>query len=115
MDDMCLNRKRRREEILSEMEVAKLEVGLVEIKRQMEDGKLAIEERRMTLEERKLTYSSSLLHALGSTGSLNELANSDDNITVYTKNHIKNLLFNCGVVDWTQQDKTQTQNAKVYI
>ncbi len=42
LDDFCLGKKRRRQELLSDLEIAKLEVGLVEIQRQIEDGKLAI-------------------------------------------------------------------------
>ena len=101
LDDFCLGKKRRREELLSDLEIAKLEVGLVEIQRQIEDDKLAIEERKLNHRCNLLQYTNT---ALGSINTLNELANVDEHTKIQAQDHIKNLLFNPLATKATQTD-----------
>lgn len=90
-DDMCLKKKRRREEILSEIEIAKLEFDLVEIQRKAEDGRLAIEERRLSHRYNLLQYTNT---AVVSINALKDLANVDEHTKTQAQDRIRDLLFN---------------------
>ena len=98
LDELCLKRKREREDLLFNMEMAERKIRLEEIQLRLEDGKLALEERKVTLDERKLTHETKLIEhvntSMGSINALKDWANVDQRTKLQAEDHIKNLLFN---------------------
>jgi len=84
LDDFCLRRKREREDLLFDMEMA--------------ERKLRLEESQLALDERKLNHKTKMIeHVNASMGSINALkdwANVDERTKLQAEDHIKNLLFN---------------------
>ena len=77
LDDLCLKRKREREDLLWDLEMA---------------------ERKLALEERKLEHETKLIQhvntSMGSINSLKDWANVDERTKMQAEDHIKNVLFN---------------------
>jgi hypothetical protein len=88
LDDLCLGRKREREDRLLELEVSERAMEL-------EERKLALEERRAALEARnregQLAYVSKAMLAINE---LKDLPNVDERTKLRTEDYIKNVLFN---------------------
>jgi hypothetical protein len=112
LDDFCLKRKREREDLLFDMEMAERKLRLEECQLRIDDGKLALDERKVTLDERKVTLDErkvtlderKLHHetkmiehintSMGSINALKDWANVDERTKLQAEDHIKNLLFN---------------------
>lgn len=77
LDDYCLKRKREREDLLFNMEMA---------------------ERKLAFEERKLDHDTKMIQhvnaAMGSINALKDWANVDERTKMQAEDHIKNVLFN---------------------
>jgi len=77
LDEFCLRRKREREDLLFDMEMA---------------------ERKLALEERKLHHETKLIEhvntSMGSINALKDWANVDERTKLQAEDHIKNVLFN---------------------
>lgn len=91
LDEMCLRKKREREEILFDMEMAERKLALEQSQLRLEDSKLA-------LEERKLHHNTKLIEhvnmSMGSINALKDWANVDERTKMQAEEHIKNVLFN---------------------
>lgn len=91
LDELCLGKKRGRNDLLFDMKMAERKLALEETQLRLEDGKL-------TLEERKLQHDSKLIEhvntAMRSINALKDLVHVDESTKVQAKEHIKNALFN---------------------
>lgn len=109
LDDFCLKRKREREDMLFDvemaerkvrfdMEMAEHKVRLEETQLRLEDGKIALNERKLALENDKLQHETKLIEhvntSMGSINALKDWANVDQRTKVQAEDHIKNVLFN---------------------
>lgn len=88
LDELCLGKKRERDDLLFDMEMA--------------ERKAALEERRAALEERKLKHAANLIEhantAMGSINALKDWANVDERTKLQVEDHMKNVLFNAMAV-----------------
>jgi len=84
LDEICLGRKREREDLLFELEIA--------------ERKTTLEERKVLLDERKLSHASKLIEhantALGSLNALKDWTHVDERTKLQMEDYIKNVLFN---------------------
>jgi hypothetical protein len=102
LDELCLKRKRERDELLFDIELAERKLALEQSQLQLEDGKQTLEERKVALEERKesnkLTHDSKLIEhinmSMHSIGALKDMPGVDARTKLQVEDHIKNVLFN---------------------
>jgi hypothetical protein len=98
LDDYCLKRKREREDLLFDMEMAERKLALEQSQLCLEDSKVALEERKFALDERKLQHKTKLIEhvntSMGSINALKDWANVDERTKLQAEDHIKNVLFN---------------------
>ena len=98
LDDYCLKRKREREDLLFDMEMAERKLALEQSQLRLEDSKVALEERKFALDERKLQHETKLIEhvntSMGSINALKDWANVDERTKLQAEDHIKNVLFN---------------------
>jgi hypothetical protein len=84
LDELCLGKKRERDDLLFDMEMA--------------ERRAALEDRKAALEERKLKHASNLIEhantALGSINGLKAWAHVDERTKLQMEDHIKNVVFN---------------------
>ena len=84
LDEFCLRKKREREDLLFDIEMA--------------ERQLALENSKLTLQERMLEHESKLIQhvstAMGSINALKDWANVDERTKLQAEDHIKNVLFN---------------------
>jgi Meiotically up-regulated gene 113 len=84
LDDFCRKRKRERDDLLFDMEMA--------------ERKTALEERKLALEEKRRLHACSLIeHTAVAMRAINDLknwANVDECTKMQAKDYIKNILFN---------------------
>lgn len=88
LDELCLKRKRERDDILFDMEIAERKLAL-------EQSQLLLEERKAALEERK--EAKLIEHTAVAMKTINDLkswANVDERTKLQAEDHIKNVLFN---------------------
>ena len=95
LDELCLGKKRERDDLLFDMDIA-------ERKSALEERKAALEERKAALEERKLKHAANLIEhantALGSINALKDWAHVDERTKLQVEDHMKNVLFNAMAV-----------------
>lgn len=91
VDEFCLRKKREREDLLFDIEMAERQLAL-------EESQLRIENSKLMLQERKLEHESKLIQhvstAMGSINALKDWANVDERTKLQAEDHIKNVLFN---------------------
>jgi hypothetical protein len=84
LDDFCIKRKRERDDLLFDMEMA--------------ERKLALENGKLALENGKLAHQAKLIEhvntSMGSINALKDWANVDERTKLQAEAHIKNVLFN---------------------
>jgi hypothetical protein len=111
LDDFCLKRKRERDDLLFDMEMAERKLALEESQLRLEDNKLTLEERKLGLDERKLTHTTKLIEhvntSMGSINALKDWANVDERTKLQAEAHIKNVLFNKVGAQSSSADETQ--------
>jgi hypothetical protein len=91
LDEFCLKRKREREDLLFDMEMAERRIRLEETQLRLQDGKLALEERKLHHETKLIEHVNT---SMGSINALKDWANVDERTKLQAEDHIKNLLFN---------------------
>lgn len=114
LDEYCLRKKREREDLLFDMEMAERKVRLEETQLRLENDKLALENGKLTLEERKLQHETKLIEhvntSMGSINALKDWANVDQRTKVQAEDHIKNVLFNKMAAAGPAADSTQASS-----
>ena len=97
LDDLSLKRKRKREELLFDIEMEEYKVRLQKIQLAPEHDRLALEERKLALEERKLQHKTKLIdlvnRVMSSINALAHLDYVDESTEVLAKDYLKNILF----------------------
>ena len=114
LDEYCLRKKREREDLLFDMEMAERKVHLEETQLRLENDRLALENGKLTLEERKLQHETKLIEhvntSMGSINALKDWANVDQRTKVQAEDHIKNVLFNKMATAGSAADGTQASS-----
>ena len=111
LDELCLRRKRERDDLLFDMEMA--------------ERQTALEERKLALEEKRRLHACSLIEhtavAMRAINDLKDWANVDERTKMQAEDHIKNVLFNklgsgqpC-ITDGTTSTTNQTDALNVSI
>jgi hypothetical protein len=95
LDELCLGKKRERDDLLFDME-------MTERKAALEERKAALEERKAALEERKLKHASNVIEhgktAMGAINALKDWVNVDERTKLQVEDHMKNVMFNAMAV-----------------
>ena len=111
LDELCLRRKRERDDLLFDIEMA--------------ERQTALEERKLALEEKRRLHACSLIEhtavAMRAINDLKDWANVDERTKMQAEDHIKNVLFNklgsgqACITDGTTSTTNQTDALNVSI
>lgn len=103
LDELCLGKKRERDDLLFDMDMA--------------ERRAALEERKAALEERKRLHTSNLIQdanaAMGAINGLKDWANVDERTKLQAEDYIKNVLFNSMTVSSTTSTLAITDGAQM--
>ena len=111
LDDFCLKRRREREDLMFDMEMAERQIALEGSQLRLETDRLALDNGRLALENGKLEHQAKLIEhvntSMGSINALKDWANVDERTKLQAEAHIKNVLFNKVGAQSSSADETQ--------